>query len=160
MQTKKEQNLIYVAFPGMGKTTYALRHGGVIDLDFGNFRSAMGRRRDISDSAALKVPFSRLIRYYYQDGFNVFTNEYTLIPLIKQFAEGNIVMVLPSNIETHVRRVNARAKQNNRHEISFAKEMESNISTWVEDWSSFARVYKIPVKYVSLVEEALHDKEI
>lgn len=157
MQTKetKEKNRVFFAFPGMGKTTYALSKAGAVDLDFGNFRSAFGRGRKSGNTADLLIPFSKLIKYYWQDGYNVLTNEPSLIPLVKQFAEGYITMVLPKDDELHVERVKQRALGNNRHDLQFAREMERHYDEWINGWMEKASNYKLPIKFVHYFEEVM-----
>lgn len=148
MQTTKQYkklNIIVFAFPGMGKTTYALQHPQVVDLDFGNFRSALKVKKE--DEAQLILPFSRLMKYYFRDGFTILCNEPSLIPLVKQFAEGRIYMVLPRSKVDLVERVKQRAQQSNYHDKGFADLMEKNIESWVSDWEQMAYKYNIPIDY-------------
>lgn len=151
MQTKRNtQNHIFVAFPGMGKTTYALSHSGVVDLDFGNFRSALKVPRE--QQHTLYSAYQRLAKYYFKDGYDVLTNDQGLIPFLKQFAEGRIIMVLPLNEAEHVERVKQREKANPIN-AGFPKMLSENISTWVDDWAEVANRYNIPINHVRYFEE-------
>lgn len=151
MQTGKKFGRIFVAFPGMGKTTYALSHSGVVDLDFGNFRSAMKVAKE--NEHILLPAFQRLVSIYVKDGFDVFTNEPSTIPLIKQIGS-SIMVVLPRDIPELVMRV--RKREQKRHgNLAFVKALAQNGTNWVSDWDKIARKYNISVQYVNYLEEAL-----
>jgi len=155
MQTKKKQNrnIVLFAFPGMGKTTYALHKPGAIDLDFGNFRSANKVTKE--KDSVLQMPFSRLIKYYFRDGYNVLTNEPALIPLVKQFTGNRIAVALPVDPDELVERVIQRSKGDNYHSQDFAKQMKDNIDEWLQGWTKVALKYEVPIHWVTYVEEVL-----
>lgn len=139
---KKVGGQVYFAFPGMGKTTYARQHANVVDLDFGTYRSA--RLVEPKEQSVLYPEFSRLMKYYYKYGFIVLTNDYKLIPFVKQFAEGRMVMELPVNGEVLARRVMERDQAEGGN-ITFARALSQNVLTWVKDWERYAQKYHIPV---------------
>lgn len=155
MQTKRKQNsnIVLFAFPGMGKTTYALHTPGAIDLDFGNYRSANKVKKE--DEARLLLPFSRLVKYYFRDGFNVLVNEPSLIPLVKQFTGNRVAVALPVDADELVERVIQRSKGDNYHSKDFAKQMKDNIDEWLQGWTQTALKYGISIHWVNYVEEAL-----
>lgn len=70
-----------VAFPGSGKTYFAKRANFVIDLDFGHFRTAMGKTK--AQESTLLDRFAKMIDAYVDEGWCVLTNEPALIPLLK-----------------------------------------------------------------------------
>lgn len=143
-------NKIYFAFPGMGKTTFALNHCGFIDLDFGNLRSAF--KVEKSKEHELFNGFSRLIKIYYRDSYNVMTNEPSLIPLVKQFAEKAMVMELPLDNTELVSRVKFREEK--RHvNADFPKQLAENVDTWVNDWERIAKRYSVPIIRVKYFKE-------
>lgn len=152
MQTKEKQNRIFVAFPGMGKTTYALSNAGVVDLDFGNFRSALKVAKE--DEHTLFPSFQRLAKYYFKDGYDVLTNEPNLIPLLKQFAENRIVVVLPKNNAALVQRVQEREEKKHVN-ASFPIALAQNIDSWIDGWTKISDQYHVPIKCVDYFEEAL-----
>lgn len=152
ISNKRNDNRIFVAFPGMGKTTYALSHPGVIDLDFGNYRSSL--KVDKKQEGTLLTPFARLMKYYYKDGYDVLTNDPKLINLAKQFAEGRVVVVLPKDFQEHVERVKQREEK--RHvNAEFPKLLAENVDKWVHDWESIAARFKVPVRRVKYFEEVM-----
>lgn len=150
MQSKENQNKVYVAFPGMGKTTYALSHAGTIDLDFGNFRSALKVEKE--NEHVLFPAFQRLAKFYFKDGYDVLTNEPSMIPLMKQFAERRMVMILPRDKTALVQRVQERERR--RHvNADFPIALAKNVDSWVSDWAKIAQKYDITVMYVNYFEE-------
>lgn len=151
MQTKRNtQNHIFVAFPGMGKTTYALSHSGIVDLDFGYLRSALQVPKD--NQHTIYAAYQRLASYYFREGYDILTNDQGLIPFLKQFAEGDIVMVLPLNNDEHAVRVMQREAGRNGNK-AFAKALKENIDTWADDWAHVANKYHIPIHHVRYFEE-------
>lgn len=142
MQTKKQWNvstrpvrgsIVYIAFPGMGKTTYALHHPGVVDLDFGSFRSALGVAP--ARQSTIYNAFVKFANTYTKGGYTVLTNDPGLIPLFKQDGY-TIVVSLPSDVEELVKRVVARHSN-----PAFDKALEQNAVRWVEDWVKLANRY-------------------
>lgn len=160
MQTKKQWNVstrpirgsqIYVAFPGMGKTTYALQHPGVVDLDFGSFRSAMGVAPKAQST--LFSPFVKFINTYTRGGFTVLTNEPGLIPFLKQDGY-QVTVALPSDEEDLVKRVLARHSN-----PAFDKQLEQHVSEWTSDWARVADRYGAKIvrqRYFSVPEGGLN----
>lgn len=141
---------IYIAFPGLGKTTYARQHCNVVDLDFGTYRSA--RMVSPNEQKSLYPEFSRYVKYWFKDGWIVLTNDQGLIPYLKQFAEGRIVVELPENVNDLVLRVARREKVSGKNQI-FANALAKNAFQWVEGWQSYARKYNIPVIHTKFFKE-------
>lgn len=142
MQSKKQWNIstkpvrgsdVYIAFPGMGKTTYALHHPGVVDLDFGSFRSALGVAP--ARQATIYNAFVKFANTYTRGGFTVLTNDPGLIPLFKQDGY-NVIVSVPSDIEDLVKRVVARHSN-----PAFDKQLKIHADEWVEDWVQTANRY-------------------
>lgn len=161
MQSKKQWNIstrpvrgsrIYVAFPGMGKTTYALHHPGVVDLDFGSFRSAMGVAP--ARQATLYNAFVKFANTYTRGGYTVLTNDPGLIPLFKQDGY-QVIVSLPSDEEDLVKRVRARDSN-----PAFSKQLEQHATEWIEGWVKAANRYGAKIvrqRYFSIPEEGEHD---
>lgn len=156
MQSKKQWNIttkpirgstVYIAFPGMGKTTYALHHAGVVDMDFGSFRSAMGVAP--ARQATLYDPFIKLCNTFTKGGFTVLTNEPGLIPFFKQC--GYVIVVnLPSDVEDIIKRVLERGSN-----PAFDREYSKMAPKWVEDWKKIAEKYGAKIlfsKYFSILK--------
>lgn len=137
---------MYLAFPGMGKTTYAKTHPGVLDLDFGNFRSAL--KVSPRENGKLYPAFISLAKRYADQGWVILTNEPGLIPLAKQ-SGFKIVVEVPSDVEELVRRVALRDGKGN----AFVKALRSNAPSWVSGWISTARKYKLPLVKGKYFEE-------
>lgn len=160
MQTKKQWNIstrpvrnshIYVAFPGMGKTTYALHHSGVVDLDFGAFRSALGVSP--ARQSTIYSAFVKFANTYTKGGYTVLTNDPGLIPFFKQ--DGYQVTVsLPSDEEDLVKRVLARHSN-----PAFDKQLELHANEWIEGWVKTANRYGAKIvrqRYFSIPEGGLN----
>lgn len=130
---------IYVAFPGMGKTTYALHHAGVVDLDFGSFRSAMGVAP--KRQSTLYSSFVKLANTYTRGGFNVLTNDPGLIPMFKQDGY-NVIVSLPEDVGELVNRVILRGSN-----PAFDRSLAAHADEWVEGWAKTAKRYGAKIVY-------------
>lgn len=130
---------IYVAFPGMGKTTYARQHAGVVDLDFGSFRSALGVAPKMQ--ATLFGPFVKFANTYTKGGFTVLTNEPGLIPYLKQDGY-KVIVSLPKDISDLVDRVLKRHLN-----PTFDKMLAENAESWMNDWARTAKRYGAEITY-------------
>lgn len=119
--------MIYLAFPGMGKTPLAKANGKFIDFDFGHFRQAMNKSKD--NEQTLMPAFVRLMRLYERDGFIVLSND----PKIMEFTRVNKVF-LPTNLSYSARKMNVS---------------EGTVQEWVHDWEQQAQRCEVPVTYVS-----------
>lgn len=156
MQTKKQWNIstrpvrgshVYVAFPGMGKTTYARHTAGVVDLDFGSFRSAMGVA--VKSQATLFPSFVKFANTFTKGGFTVLTNDPGLIPFFKQDGY-QVVVSLPSDEDDLVKRVLARHSN-----PAFDSALKEHASEWVQDWVKTANRYGVKImrqRYFSIPE--------
>nr|UBR89008.1 hypothetical protein [Picobirnavirus sp.] len=130
---------VFVAFPGMGKTTYALQHAGVVDLDFGSFRSAFGVHP--KQQGSLFPAFVKFINTFSKSGFTVLTNEPGLIPLLKSSGY-QVVVSLPANKQALVQRVLKRASN-----PAFDKQLSIHVDEWVSDWARTAKKYGAEIRY-------------
>lgn len=130
---------IYVAFPGLGKTTYALHHPGVVDLDFGSFRSALGVAP--ARQSTIYSAFVKFANTYTKGGFIVLTNEPALIPLFKQDGY-KIVVCLPENVDAIVKRVIDRHSN-----PAFDRIFSENAAKWSDDWAKIAKRYGAQIVY-------------
>lgn len=128
---------VYVAFPGMGKTTYALHHAGVVDLDFGSFRSALG----VPSNSQQTVfgPFIKLLNTYSRGGFTVLTNEPSLTPYLKSSGY-QVIIVVPDDVEEVKQRVLKRGSN-----PAFDKLFATHAQDWIHDWESIGKRYGVKV---------------
>lgn len=161
MQSEKQWNIstkpvrgstVYIAFPGMGKTTYALRHPGVADLDFGSFRSALGVAP--KSQATIYSPFVKFCNTYIKGGFVVVTNDPGLIPMFKQ--QGcQVIVSLPSDEDDLVKRVLDRHSN-----PAFDKMLQAHATEWIEGWVKQANRYGAKIvrqRYFSVPQGGHHE---
>jgi len=120
------KNKVIFAFPGMGKTPAAKRLGNFIDLDFGHFREAHLTRKE--DEGQLIPAFMRLIMAYYQEGWNVLTNEPKLILPIKAMLGGNA-----NNIRVILPDVKEASSSHSKSKLGMTQEeFEQAVQGWVK----------------------------
>lgn len=128
-------NKVVIAFPGMGKTTYALHTPGVVDLDFGSFRSALG----VSPQQQGSI-YPQFVKYlqFYRKLWLILTNDPGLIPGLKS-AGFQVVVNVPSDLNDLLRRV----QQRDGKDRPFAMQLAKNLPRWVDDWKKLAARYQV-----------------
>jgi hypothetical protein len=125
--------MIYLAFPGMGKTPLSLKNGKYLDLDFGYFRTALNVRKE--DEKKILSNFAKLAKLYENDGYIVLTNEPKLIGYLKVSK-----VFLPKN------------------PIYSARKLKVNMETvneWISGWETLAKENHIPVIRVAGLDHYL-----
>lgn len=143
-------------FPWYGENNLRPISAGIVDLDFGSFRSALGVVP--KSQSTIYSPFVKFINTFVKGGFSVVTNEPGIIPLLKQSGY-KVVVSLPDSIEDLVRRV---LKRNSNP--AFDAQLKLNAEKWVSDWERLGKKYGAEVifqKYFSLQKEVrdVEDKE-
>jgi len=130
MVKKTTKPSVVLAFPGTGKSTAAKQLPGVIDLDFGFFRSAFKVRKE--DEATLLEPYSKMVLQFVNSGFTVLINEPKVVPYLLQ-KHINVQVVVPEQdtIGEVASRVKARGGVGDR---AFAAAMLKSGLSWVADW--------------------------
>lgn len=125
--------MIYLAFPGMGKTPLSLKNGKYLDLDFGYFRTALNVSKE--DEKKILPNFAKLVKLYENDGYIVLTNE----PKLMEYLRISKVF-LP------------------KHPIYSARKLKVTVETvneWIEGWESRAKKFNIPVIRVAGLDHYL-----
>lgn len=118
--------MIYLAFPGMGKTPLARKDSSFIDLDFGYLREAFNVPKE--EESALYPAYAKLIRKYEDDG---------LIVLINQPDMLKYVHVTKMYLPVHPKRAAVK--------LSAAI---SEVEGWINDWAKQAHAASVPVLWV------------
>lgn len=129
-KVKRLGDLVF-AFPGMGKTPYALTHAGVVDADFGDFRAAMNVAKD--HEKVLLLPWSKLISTWLYRGFTVLSNDPKLFSFFKSYPRA--VVFLPALPAYSAKKMNVSA---------------DTVKEWTLDWEKQAKKYGLPVKWLSV----------
>lgn len=143
-----------LAFPGMGKTTLALREPGLIDLDYGSFRTALNKAPS-DDQTQVMRSFMRLANRYGSEGFIVLSNEPQLLPYLKQ-SGWDILMVLPTDYTDIHARISARYGDDGQWHGHFLEAMRENQAKWVNDWIKLADRYHVNYVQVKYLSEVLN----
>lgn len=118
--------MVILAFPGMGKTPLAKQQGKYIDLDFGNFREAMGFSK--AEEHKLHEPFIKLIRLYESQGYVVLSND----PGLMSVAD---IVYLPANPKFSARKL---------------KVSETQVMDWINDWVERAERNHVRVRMIKV----------
>jgi hypothetical protein len=137
-----KQRIAYIAFPGMGKTTYAKSHTGVIDLDYGMFRDSWFKTfyQHHPKMGAINRMFTHLCVKYAKQGWIILTNDPALAPLLKQ-SGFNVIIEVPSDVEELVERVALRDGEKD----AFVQALRRNGPEWVSSWIQTATKYQLPL---------------
>lgn len=125
--------MIYLAFPGMGKTPLSLKNGKYLDLDFGYFRTALNVSKE--DERKILSNFAKLAKLYENDGYIVLTNEPKLIEYLRISK-----VFLP------------------KHPIYSARKLKVTMDTvneWISGWEDQAKKHNIPVIRVAGLDHYL-----
>lgn len=120
--------MVYLAFPGLGKTPLAKRSSRYIDLDFGYLREAFSFSKE--QEAKLVNAYLKLIRLYEHDGYVVLTNDPKILGKLSVKT-----VFLPSIPKYAARKLNVSVE---------------TATEWIADWDALAKKYKVPIVYLSV----------
>lgn len=152
--SKNTDRAVFVAFPGIGKTTYARSHTNVVDLDYGYYDKAFKAAYSGRDQkkGPINFIFTRMISSYLKDGWVVLTNHpYIIKNLVGE--KMKVIMVLPSDPDDLVKRVENRDGQKNK----FVIDLKQNIHKWINDWERIAKEYNVDIAYVNYFGQVFFD---
>lgn len=142
-----------LAFPGMGKTTLALRVPGLIDLDYGSFRTAL----DVDprqDQTATLQKYMKLANKYGAEGFTILSNEPQLMPYLKQ-SGWEVEVVLPAKDVDLADRISRRYGNDGGWHGRFLGALKKNQSEWVDNRIKEATKYDFKIHRVHYLSEVL-----
>lgn len=143
-----------LAFPGMGKTTLAKRKPGLIDLDYGSFRTAL-LKEPTDDQKSVIRSFMILANRYGAEGFTVLSNEPKLMPYLKNNGRSVMVVLPKSDVDLAKRIAERYHADDGGWHGHFLFNLATHQDDWVRGWEDSAKKYGFKVYKVNYLSEVL-----